>query len=430
VPTAAAAPVSGVKGRSAVSTPAEFAIRMDTASTTTRNELEAGYHPLSSKSSSSGPSIQATKLEAPYGTSILVKPKATSGTGQKAIDLNPTVMPRAKSEAPVELGPLKPVLHSDQPNVKTVINEASPPREKIIFEKSTIAPQISRSPMEVIVSQASTNLDQFGTSRNLVENVQTSNITQPNPALVSTIGIAAQVPVSTSRSLTTETGRTPDTLIPDSARFHQSSSPSSIPVDMTATRIPTPLTSVSSSQADFSLPSPIEKPVNAMNTLIAPDIFNLDTTQTLSQPLNNTGQLRADLAPQIARQLAEVATQAASRPVEIALSPHELGRVRMSIVSDDNAITVNIIAERGETIDLMRRHIDQLGQTFRSMGYQQINFEFGQGADNSDHAKDGNSSKQIDTKNGSDQGTDPLLVEESTIDQLNAASTDGVDIRL
>ncbi|MEH6520662.1 flagellar hook-length control protein FliK [Sulfitobacter sp.] len=410
--------------------PAQFAMIMGTTSTIPQNELKAGNPLSSSENSSSDPSNPTSKLEVPSGTSILVKPKTTAAIGQRVLDQSITATPQAQSEAFIELAPTKPALFSEQPNVKTVMNESSLPPEKVILEKSAASTQVSRSPMEAIVSLASTQLDQPKMPSSPVETAQNANISQPNPVLVSTIGIAAKVPVSNPRTLITETGRTQDRIISDSARFSQSSSPSSIPVDMTATRIPTPLASVPSSQANFSLPNPSENPATAMNVLAAPEVFNLDTTQPLSQPLNSTGQLRADLAPQIARQLAEVATQASSRPVEIALSPHELGRVRMSIVSDDNAITVSIVAERGETIDLMRRHIDQLGQTFRSMGYQQINFEFGQGAQNSDHAEDGRPSEQTDTKNGLDQGTDQVLVEESTIAQLNAASTDGVDIRL
>lgn len=138
---------------------------------------------------------------------------------------------------------------------------------------------------------------------------------------------------------------------------------------------------------------------------------------------------RADMAPHIARQLVEVMGQAANRPTEIALSPEELGRVRMSVATEDGKITVNILTERPETLDLMRRHIDQLGQSFRSMGYDQVSFSFGQGAQSGDQS---GSNLSADTPSGSsptgtaDDGTDTGV----NIVNLDSAPTTGIDIRL
>jgi len=42
-------------------------------------------------------------------------------------------------------------------------------------------------------------------------------------------------------------------------------------------------------------------------------------------------------------------------------------------------MTVSITAERPETLDLIRRHIDILGQDFRDMGYERSEFSFDQG---------------------------------------------------
>jgi hypothetical protein len=40
-------------------------------------------------------------------------------------------------------------------------------------------------------------------------------------------------------------------------------------------------------------------------------------------------------------------------------------------------MTVSIIAERSETLDLMRRHINLLAEEFRDIGYTDIQFAFG-----------------------------------------------------
>ncbi len=146
----------------------------------------------------------------------------------------------------------------------------------------------------------------------------------------------------------------------------------------------------------------------------------LQTTGATSTPL------RADLAAHVARQIAEGVQHAPNRPIEIALSPQELGRVRVSIKTEDKNIVVNILAERGETLDLMRRHIDQLGQTFRSIGYDSISFSFGQGAQ--DGAQTGERTAKDETAKNRD---DTISTQENVaaLPPLRAA-TSGVDIRL
>jgi hypothetical protein len=81
----------------------------------------------------------------------------------------------------------------------------------------------------------------------------------------------------------------------------------------------------------------------------------------------------------VAQQLAVTITQTTGQPTEIALNPEELGRVRMSMSLTDGTLMLHINAERPETADLLRRHIDTLAQEFRSLGYNDISFDFGDG---------------------------------------------------
>ncbi|WP_411889572.1 flagellar hook-length control protein FliK [Yoonia sp. SDW83-1] len=84
----------------------------------------------------------------------------------------------------------------------------------------------------------------------------------------------------------------------------------------------------------------------------------------------------ADTARHVAHQVAVAISAQPGQTTEIALSPKELGRVRLSIVAVDGAITLAVLAERPETADLMRRHIDVLAQEFKSLGYDDIAFSF------------------------------------------------------
>ena len=88
-----------------------------------------------------------------------------------------------------------------------------------------------------------------------------------------------------------------------------------------------------------------------------------------------------DLPRHVAAQLAEAVQRGAGpeRAVELTLNPAELGRVRISMAPGDGMIVVTVLAERGETLDLMRRHADILAQEFHDLGYGTAEFTFGQG---------------------------------------------------
>ncbi|WP_176827855.1 flagellar hook-length control protein FliK [Ruegeria marina] len=63
--------------------------------------------------------------------------------------------------------------------------------------------------------------------------------------------------------------------------------------------------------------------------------------------------------------------------VDVRLNPKELGSVQMTLKAQDGGLALAILAERPETLDLMRRHIDQLSAEFRAMGYSDVAFSFG-----------------------------------------------------
>jgi hypothetical protein len=66
---------------------------------------------------------------------------------------------------------------------------------------------------------------------------------------------------------------------------------------------------------------------------------------------------------------------------EIALSPDELGHVRVTLQTDSqnpDRMIVMLSFERAETLDLFRRHADQLAEALRNAGYSGVNIGFGQ----------------------------------------------------
>lgn len=79
-----------------------------------------------------------------------------------------------------------------------------------------------------------------------------------------------------------------------------------------------------------------------------------------------------------AHQMAVAVSQIAAGSTELVLTQKELGQIRMVISTQDSGITVVIHAERPETTDLLRRHIETLSAEFKNMGYNTTNFTFGQ----------------------------------------------------
>ncbi len=142
---------------------------------------------------------------------------------------------------------------------------------------------------------------------------------------------------------------------------------------------------------------------------------------TLAQALN-----RPDTPMMIGRQMAEALQKLPDRPVEISLNPRELGRVRMNISAAEAGITVNVVAERPETLDLMRRNIDQLTREFQAIGYDNINFSFAEGQTRGNFG-DGGNDPQPET---AQTHLDLTSVEEPVATERTMTSSTGVDIRL
>ena len=170
---------------------------------------------------------------------------------------------------------------------------------------------------------------------------------------------------------------------------------------------------VPSAETETSLSSNFDFPIDA-----------LSDAPRASTPLSPTLLNRPELPSQVARQLADVMHQQPNRPVELALNPVELGRVRMSITADDGGIIVHVLAERPETLDLLRRNIDQLGREFQSLGYESITFSFDQG-----DAESGESDNQDNAKASSGLHLSDAAGETRAAPEIQTTQS-GVDIRL
>ncbi len=95
------------------------------------------------------------------------------------------------------------------------------------------------------------------------------------------------------------------------------------------------------------------------------------------QPSGNTPSVRA-----LAIQVAQAAASGAERTVEITLDPAELGKVRLTLNASESGMSVQILGDRAETLELMRKNTAALEAEFQKLGYQDVDFMFSQGGDN------------------------------------------------
>ena len=127
----------------------------------------------------------------------------------------------------------------------------------------------------------------------------------------------------------------------------------------------------------------------------------------------------AAVPAQITRQIAEHIPAAIGKPVQITLQPEELGRVRLSVAVSETGVILSILAERGETLDLMRRNIDQLQQDFQTLGFGTADFLFQSEGDLSD--AESNPDQDADT-----EGSELLSDNGATI----VIQAEGLDMRI
>jgi hypothetical protein len=281
------------------------------------------------------------------------------------------------------------------------------------------ARQQEMSKMQLSLRQAGHPLQTFApepkTGAVSVPNAQVLHLTQPGtqePA-----GIAMDSP-SASTVFSSKGRPIPDRsgLPTEGQNFAATSTRRIELTQITAVPNPDPSRSTSSLMPQLDLTTETE---------MSPDL-------PLDQPrvggtLPSIAPTRPEIHHHVARQLAEAMFHNGNKPVELTLNPEELGRVRLSIKSAEHGIVVNVLAERAETLDLMRRHIDELSQEFQDLGYRDITFSFSESA----HSETGADPDNPEGSPWSDES--PLNgVDDTLSDRIHISTSplSGLDLRL
>ncbi|WP_293574064.1 flagellar hook-length control protein FliK [Phaeobacter sp.] len=155
-------------------------------------------------------------------------------------------------------------------------------------------------------------------------------------------------------------------------------------------------------------------------------------SQLLTEATLSPGTVHRPETPRlIANQMAEALVAKGDRNVDVALNPKELGHVNMRVSVTETGVSVMIQTERPETGDLMRRHISELADEFRRMGFEDISFEFSGGETSGGDAGDGSASAGTGQGRGGDlAASDDIDAETAALTPtLNTGET-GLDMRL
>ena len=170
---------------------------------------------------------------------------------------------------------------------------------------------------------------------------------------------------------------------------------------------------------------------SGLNADIGEDLRHLPISTIALMADTPIPQSEAALSRHIASQIADIAKPVPDRPIDLTLNPEELGRIRLSFNTENGVLSVSVTAERPETLDLMRRHIETLAQELRNIGYRDVNIGFGQEGKNPSASTFGQSAEN-GKEPSADAQTDP---EDSSNTHLMTSTSNlhgetGIDLRL
>lgn len=347
---------------------------------------------------------------------------SNSGRVDLHLDANPSI------EQPVsDRRAEKIVVPQDTPIIRpasSATNPVSPVQTSLVMAKPSAksAADVRPDIPSTAAKSQNTALDSLASVASRPEPSQT-----PTPAKTGAM-IATVPPDATARSpasplVDVQVGRPVSrdrtAAVNEPVPFASRASPSKPVENGQARNIATPTVPVPS--AISSRPEGNDPVLDQMRAITL-DHTSMPRMETARTPITQTAH-RHDLHMQVARQLAEAFQNASQRPVDITLSPEELGRVRLALSSTEAGMVMHVTAERPETLELMRRHIAELGQEFQDIGYADISFSFA-----------GEDAQQSDTS-----ASDPAPIAESPPEAptedaieiaLSTAPPNGVDIRL
>lgn len=419
-----------------------------------------GLHMIEPQALSSSHSIPTGSISRPDKASQLVSPEMSDrvdGRTQK-ISKMPQLIPETTHSTGV-WGDWKviPSLDHAQASISDPLQTAAGPRDGHLPSNATPTPHRASAPLDTAQPNATQLFFPTATNPTPVGAVVQTTLTPPLPAGQ---GVLDPAPLKAMGHSATEmpeakpVAMTPGTTSYDPVKVASKVSVSDDPAQSARSeRLPqdgwsrseakTTQTHASPSLSFTATPaiagSPnlttlsahsLDDPSTTVETFIVPDkaLPDMNTPQFRDAGLSAAHARSSPELPRlIAAQLADVVRSNSDKPVELTLNPEELGRVRMSFQTEASSLNVIVQVERPETLDLMRRHIEQLAQDMHALGYDDVSFSFRQ--------------QQQDTASGGQSqqpGSPPATVRNDAANtlatqdvvQIQVGETTGIDIRI
>ncbi|MEM1078006.1 MAG: flagellar hook-length control protein FliK [Pseudomonadota bacterium] len=191
---------------------------------------------------------------------------------------------------------------------------------------------------------------------------------------------------------------------------------------------PATAASLPSSLGTTAIPMPAAKPdkLDMVEELTMGGSASATDSAASKQEVAPPSQRPNATAQAILTQLQAALPKTTGEATEILLNPEELGRVRMTLSGSEGIGTVLLQVERPETLDLIRRNIEQMRAELADAGWDSISFSFsqdGSDAPNSFGENGSSGAHQMMQAQSEDAETAPTPTRRN-------ASASGLDLRL
>lgn len=139
-------------------------------------------------------------------------------------------------------------------------------------------------------------------------------------------------------------------------------------------------------QAPAAIEKPKEKTLAAVRGFelaqeLAPAPSDRGTQSPVAQAATEIRHHQAAVTPAsieaAAQVVAAIRADRGSNEIDVRLDPPELGRVRISLtIERSDIVTATVSSERTDTLDLMRRHQDELARELERAGFSKVRLDF------------------------------------------------------
>lgn len=168
----------------------------------------------------------------------------------------------------------------------------------------------------------------------------------------------------------------------------------------------------------------------AVDTQAAPPLMPAGSAHTHAGVFSAAKPVH-ELAHTATRQIVHSLRHETNGSVVVQLRPEELGHVHMKISTEHGGLSVALSIDRSDTLDLMRRHVDILGQELRRLGYTSVDFTFsGNGSGYSGGGNAGGNTHQATPDSIPDSPSGTRSQNSEGLQHPEARPTEGVDIRV